>query len=134
MKNIEQTNTLSRYVGQLVRRQEDFKFITGHAQYVDDISPRHMLSVAILRSPYAHALVKSIDVEKARALSGVVAIYTGADLKEQVKSCIKCYNISEAEVCEVCSDARRDRSIGSSACDTRTWSPTPPRLLSRSRA
>jgi len=88
MKNIEQTNTLSRYVGQSVRRQEDFKFITGHAQYVDDISPRHMLSVAILRSPYAHALVKSIDVEKARALPGVVATYTGADLKEQVKGIV----------------------------------------------
>src|SRR5436309_15928831 len=89
MKNIEQTNTLSRYVGQLVRRQEDLKFIAGHAQYVDDISPRHMLSVAILRSPYAHALVKSIDVEKARALPGVVAIYTGADLKEQVKGIVR---------------------------------------------
>jgi hypothetical protein len=34
MKIIEQSNTLSRYVGQFVRRQEDFKFITGHAQYV----------------------------------------------------------------------------------------------------
>jgi aerobic carbon-monoxide dehydrogenase large subunit len=68
------------YVGQPVKRIEDPKLITGHGVFVDDITLPDMLHAAVLRSPYAHAHIKSIDVSAARNLPGVVAILTGADV------------------------------------------------------
>jgi aerobic carbon-monoxide dehydrogenase large subunit len=68
------------YVGQPVKRFEDPKLITGRGSFVDDIKLPDMLHAAVLRSPYAHARIKSIDVSAARNLPGVVAILTGADI------------------------------------------------------
>ena len=68
------------YVGQPVKRFEDPKLITGRGCFVDDIKLPGMLHAAVLRSPYAHARIRSIDISAARNLPGVMAIVTGADI------------------------------------------------------
>ena len=71
-------------IGAAVKRREDPRFITGHGQYTDDIKLPGMVYMAILRSPYAHARIKSIDTSKAKAMAGVRAVYTGKDLEGKV--------------------------------------------------
>ncbi len=70
------------YVGKSVKRVEDPRFIQGQGKYVANLHISGMVYAAILHSPYAHAKIKSIDVEAARNLEGVVAVYTGRDLLE----------------------------------------------------
>jgi carbon-monoxide dehydrogenase large subunit len=64
-------------IGHSIKRKEDARFIRGQGNYVDDISLPGMLHMAILRSPLAHARIVSIDVERAQATPGVVAVVTG---------------------------------------------------------
>ncbi|WP_067934185.1 xanthine dehydrogenase family protein molybdopterin-binding subunit [Alicyclobacillus kakegawensis] len=73
---------MSTVFGQVVKRREDPRFITGRGQYTDDVQLPGMLYAAILRSPHAHARIVSLDVEGAKRVPGVVAIYTGRDLAE----------------------------------------------------
>ena len=68
---------LKGVIGDSIRRKEDDRFIRGRGNYVDDISLPGMLHMAILRSPYAHAKIKSIKTDAAQALPGVVAVVTG---------------------------------------------------------
>jgi aerobic carbon-monoxide dehydrogenase large subunit len=69
-------------IGESIKRKEDARFIRGRGNYVDDISLPGMLHMAILRSPYAHARIKSIKTDAAQAVPGVVAIVTGALLEQ----------------------------------------------------
>ena len=69
-------------MGHSVRRKEDPRFIRGKGNYVDDLKLPGMLHLDIVRSPVAHARIKSIDVEKALALPGVLAVITGKDLEQ----------------------------------------------------
>ena len=71
-----------RYTGASIKRSEDPRILTGAGRYVDDIKLPGMLHAAFVRSPLAHARVLSVDVSAARALPGVVAVYTGAELEE----------------------------------------------------
>ena len=64
-------------IGHSVRRVEDDRFIRGAGNYIDDIHLPGMLHMAILRSPYAHANLNSIDASRAQALPGVIAVVTG---------------------------------------------------------
>ncbi len=64
-------------IGHSVRRKEDARFIQGRGNYLDDIVLPGMLHMAILRSPVAHARIKSVDTSAAAALPGVVAVVTG---------------------------------------------------------
>jgi aerobic carbon-monoxide dehydrogenase large subunit len=66
-----------RGIGHSVKRKEDDRFIRGRGNYVDDINLPGMLHMAILRSPFAHARINSIDASAADALPGVVAVVTG---------------------------------------------------------
>jgi aerobic carbon-monoxide dehydrogenase large subunit len=66
-----------RGLGHSVKRVEDDRFIRGKGNYIDDIHLPGMLHMAILRSPYAHAKLKSIDASRAQALPGVIAVVTG---------------------------------------------------------
>ncbi|TIS95425.1 MAG: xanthine dehydrogenase family protein molybdopterin-binding subunit, partial [Mesorhizobium sp.] len=68
-------------IGASPKRKEDLRFVTGRGNYVADIKRPGMLFGAFLRSPHAHARLGAIDVTAARAMPGVVAIYTGEDLK-----------------------------------------------------
>ena len=67
------------YIGKSVKRVEDKRFITGKGQYTDDIVLPSMTYAYILRSPYAHAKIVSVDTSAAEAMEGVVAIFTGKD-------------------------------------------------------
>ena len=68
--------------GREVRRVEDEKLLSGRGRYADDVRLEGQQYLAFLRSPYAHARIVSIDAAAARAMEGVAAIYTGADLVE----------------------------------------------------
>jgi CO/xanthine dehydrogenase Mo-binding subunit len=68
-----------RWVGTGVRRKEDNRLLTGRGKFTDDIDLPGQLYCSILRSPYAHARIVSIDTSAALALEGVVAVLTGAD-------------------------------------------------------
>jgi carbon-monoxide dehydrogenase large subunit len=70
----------TRSLGRRVKRNEDPRLLTGQAQFVDDVHIPRMLHAAFKRSDYAHARVLSIDVEAAREMPGVVAIYVAEDL------------------------------------------------------
>ncbi|MCH9045792.1 MAG: molybdopterin-dependent oxidoreductase [SAR324 cluster bacterium] len=73
-----------KMMGQRIKRKEDPRFITGTGKYVDDIKLVGMLHAALLRSDHARARIKRIDVSKARALPGVVAVFTGKDLEGKI--------------------------------------------------
>ena len=68
-------------VGKAIRRQEDPRLITGTATYVDDIEIPGMHYVAIVRSPHAAARINGINAKAALDHPGVVAVFTGADIK-----------------------------------------------------
>ena len=69
--------------GARIKRVEDPKLITGKGNYTGDITLPRMLHVVIVRSPYAHARIGSIDISRAAALPGVEVVLTGADLREK---------------------------------------------------
>ena len=67
-------------IGVAVRRKEDQRFITGKGHYTDDINRPGQTYAYFLRSPHAHAKIKSIDTKAAAAAPGVVAVLTGTEL------------------------------------------------------
>jgi carbon-monoxide dehydrogenase large subunit len=68
-------------MGHRKKRKEDPRFLQGKGNYVDDVKLPGMLYMDIVRSPYAHAKIKSIDASAALAMEGVVAVIKGEDLK-----------------------------------------------------
>ncbi len=73
-------NTLRFGSGQKVRRIEDPSLVRGEGRFTDDIELPGQLHLMFLRSPFAHARIAGIDADAARAMPGVVAVLTGADL------------------------------------------------------
>src|SRR2546428_3598449 len=67
-------------IGQSVRRVEDPRLLRGCGRYSDDVSLPHQAYAVVVRSPHAHAVIRSIDTSAARQASGVLAVLTGADL------------------------------------------------------
>lgn len=67
-------------MGKRVRRKEDFRFITGNGNYTDDIDRPRQTHAYFLRSPHAHARIRSLNVSAAAEAPGVVAIFTGKDI------------------------------------------------------
>src|SRR5262245_55799781 len=72
-----------KYSGQPLKRIEDPRLAKGIGTYTDDVRLPGMLHVAFVRSPHAHARVTGIDTEAAKAIRGVVAVLTGADVNEK---------------------------------------------------
>ena len=72
--------------GSSIKRREDPRLITGQGNYVDDIKLVGMLHMALVRSPHAHANIRGIDASRAKAADGVVAVFTGEELGEQLGS------------------------------------------------
>jgi carbon-monoxide dehydrogenase large subunit len=68
-------------IGQPVRRKEDARLVVGAGQFSDDVDLPRQARAFVLRSCHAHARIKSIATERAKALKGVLAVLTGADLK-----------------------------------------------------
>ena len=69
------------HIGESVRRKEDYRFLTGAGQYTDDITMQAQSYAVFVRSPHAHAVIKSIDISAASAMPGVVRIFIGKDLE-----------------------------------------------------
>jgi 2-furoyl-CoA dehydrogenase large subunit len=70
----------NRWVGKSLRRKEDVQLLTGKGQFADDLKFARLTHAAILRSPYAHARVRSVDTSKALELAGVFGVLTGAEV------------------------------------------------------
>src|ERR1044071_6285790 len=75
-------------IGQRVRRDEDFRLLTGRGRYVEDVPAIGANGEPpgrgyVVRSPHAHARIVSIDAERAGATAGVLAVLTGAELERR---------------------------------------------------
>ena len=84
------TQERTTYVGTPVKRREDAALLRGRGTFVDNMAPVGTVTMAVVRSPYAHARVASIDATAARAAEGVVAVFTAADLREDWKAPLPC--------------------------------------------
>src|SRR5882762_3880176 len=77
-------------IGQPVRRVEDRRFITGRANYLDDIQRPRQAHAFMLRSPHAHARIRAIAAAAAASAPGVLAVFTGDDLARDGLGTIPC--------------------------------------------
>ncbi len=77
-------------IGQPVRRLEDPRLVTGHGRYLDDLRVAGALHLAVVRSPVAHGHLRAIDTAAARAMAGVVAVVTAADMDPDGRMRIPC--------------------------------------------
>jgi carbon-monoxide dehydrogenase large subunit len=78
--------TKRSYVGAPVPRREDDRLLRGSAVFIDDLPEPHGTAfLAFLRSPHAHARIKSIDVSRAKSARGVAGVFTGADVRAKTK-------------------------------------------------
>ena len=71
----------TKIIGTRLLRREDPPLLTGEAKFTNDLNIPGALHLSVLRSPFAHAKIKSIDVSAALKIAGVVAVYTGKDLQ-----------------------------------------------------
>lgn len=71
---------MAPFIGQSVRREEDARFLTGSGVFVDDINVPGQVWAHVVRSPHAHAVIDAIDTAAARAVPGVLGVYTYADI------------------------------------------------------
>jgi len=74
----------NKILGTPVKRNEDVEFLRGEAKFTADLTLPGMLHMAILRSSYAHAMIKGIDTRDAEKMPGVVRVLTGADIKNKI--------------------------------------------------
>jgi aerobic carbon-monoxide dehydrogenase large subunit len=77
----------TRFLGRPLPRREDDHHLRGRGRFTDDVRPAEAAGVvhaALLRSPYAHARIRSVSVDRARGMPGVVAVVTGADLLDSI--------------------------------------------------
>lgn len=72
------------HIGESVRRKEDYRFLTGAGQYTDDINVPNQRYAVFVRSPHAHAAIRSIDTAQASAMPGVARVFTGKDVEGKV--------------------------------------------------
>lgn len=79
----EMTRETVAEIGRPRRRKEDTRLVTGRTRWTDNIQLPGMLHVAYLRSPLAHARITRVDLEEARSMPGVVAVYSGRDFADE---------------------------------------------------
>ncbi len=80
--------TTQSVLGESIKRREDPRLITGRGTYVDDVRLVGMLNMVLVRSPHAHANIRSVDTSAAESADGVVAVYTGQQLADELGSLI----------------------------------------------
>ena len=80
------------YVGQEIPSLTNTKLVAGRGTFVDDISLPGTAHAAVLRSPYAHARIRSIDTARAESLPGVLCVVTGSEVKEQMNPIPETYD------------------------------------------
>ncbi|MEQ6900206.1 xanthine dehydrogenase family protein molybdopterin-binding subunit [Nocardioides sp. YIM 152588] len=96
-------------IGRERRRKEDQRLITGRTRWTDNIVLPGMLHMAMVRSPFAHATIASIDTAEAQAAPNVVAVLTGADFGEELGVCINAWPVTEDQVTPAHSPMPADR-------------------------
>ena len=84
------TETTETFIGTSVKRKEDASLLRGRGTYVDNMILPGMVFMAVVRSLYAHARIKSVNLDRAREAEGVVAAFGGADLAEDWKGSLPC--------------------------------------------
>jgi carbon-monoxide dehydrogenase large subunit len=84
------TEERKTYVGEPVARKEDARLLTGQTRWVDNLSAQGMVWMAVVRSPFAHARIRSVDVSAAGDAEGVIAAFSGADLREEWAAGLPC--------------------------------------------
>src|SRR5712692_8661456 len=82
--------TQPRLFGSSIKRREDPRLITGRGNYTDDVKLPGTTYAAFVRSPYAHARIRSIDTAAAKAVPGVIAVFTGKDLADAGVKSLPC--------------------------------------------
>ena len=88
-----------KMIGQPIKRKEDPRFITGTGRFTDDIKLYGMLHMALLRSGRAHARIKGIDVSRAKAVPGVVEVFTGKDIEGKMGNVVCGAQNAEGNLC-----------------------------------
>ena len=68
-------------IGDAPKRREDLRFVTGRGRYLDDLVSEGLVHAVVLRSPHAHARIERIDIGRARAAPGVLAVLTAEDAR-----------------------------------------------------
>lgn len=96
-------------IGKDRRRKEDQRLITGRTKWTDNIQLTGMLHLAMVRSPFAHAKIVSVDKSAAEAAPNVVAVYSGADFGEELGVCINAWPITPEQVAPAHSPMPADR-------------------------
>jgi carbon-monoxide dehydrogenase large subunit len=91
----------NKQIGARLRRREDPRFLQGKGQYVDDLRRPGMLHMAFVRSEAAHATITSVDVEEARLVPGVVAVYVHDDLSSIVLPILAKSNLASYQMAEI---------------------------------
>ncbi len=82
--------TQTRFIGAPVKRKEDDPLLRGRGTYVDNIALPGTVVMVVVRSPYAHARIGSIETAAAKNAEGVVAVFTGSELREDWKAAMPC--------------------------------------------
>ncbi len=96
-------------IGRDRRRKEDQRLITGRTRWTDNLSLPGMLHLAMVRSPFAHATIKSIDTTAANQMTNVVDVFTGKDFGEELGVCINAWPITPDQVTPTHSPMPADR-------------------------
>jgi carbon-monoxide dehydrogenase large subunit len=84
------TETKTTYIGASVERKEDARLLRGETRWVDNMTLPGMLWMAVVRSPYAHAKIKNVDLSQALSAKGVVAAFSGAELADEWAGSLPC--------------------------------------------
>jgi aerobic carbon-monoxide dehydrogenase large subunit len=84
------TETQTTYIGASVERKEDARLLRGETRWVDNMTLPGMLWMAVVRSPYAHAKIKNVDLSQALAAEGVVAAFSGTELADEWAGSLPC--------------------------------------------
>jgi carbon-monoxide dehydrogenase large subunit len=84
------TETQTTYIGASVERKEDARLLRGETRWVDNMTLPGMLWMAVVRSPYAHATIKNVDLSRALSAEGVVAAFSGAELADEWVGSLPC--------------------------------------------
>ena len=98
MTAVDERPAESAEIGKARRRKEDQRLITGRTKWTDNIVLPGMLHLAMVRSPFAHAKVMSIDTEAAKGATNVVAVYTAADFPDGMGACANAWPITPEQV------------------------------------
>src|ERR1700730_19120720 len=89
---------MSQIFGASVKRREDPRYIQGYGHYTEDIAMPRLAHAVFLRSPYAHAKIRSIKTEKAKLQPGVLSIFTGKDAEGKLGTIPTAWPVTNANI------------------------------------